>query len=110
MAFKAVAELFSGIDEVSLPTESKLGEIVIETTCGCEHAMANVDSITVVPSGRYAGGSHIILSSSHITHIEFLLRPMPRRTIEASPAGRDLESFDTTASVRVHVHVSIVHR
>lgn len=81
-----------GIDEVS-PFENALGEIVIKTTYGCEHAIANVDSIAATRRGRYAGGSHIILSSFHITHSESSLRPIPRRRIEASPTGRDCDSL-----------------
>lgn len=76
--FETMVGLLCGIDEVS-PSENELGEIVINTMCGCEHPMASVDPITAMPNGRYAGGSHIILSSSHITHSESSLRPMPRR-------------------------------
>lgn len=113
LLFKMIAEMLYGVDEVSR-FENELGEIVIKTTCGCVHTMANVDSITAMLRGRYAGGSHIILSSSHITHSESSLRPMPRREIEASQAGRDSESLsescDDTAPVRIYVHVSTVYR
>lgn len=109
--FESIVGMPYGIDEVS-SFENELGEIVIKTTWGCKLAMANVDSITALANGRYAGGSHIILSSSHITHLLSSLRPIPRRNIEASPTSRDCESlsdiFDSIVPVRNHIHVNRV--
>lgn len=101
------AELL-GINEISL-FENALAEIVIKTTCSCEHVMANVDPITVIPYGRYAGGSHISLSLSHITHSESSLRPMPWRRIWVSPIGRDSDSFPELSAGPVSVWIHVIN-
>lgn len=57
------------------------GEIVIMITLPDLHPMATVDASTADGPGRYAGGSHSILSEFQVIHVESLSSPAPRHSM-----------------------------